>query len=1009
MSSRVHKCGFLVWLALSVLTGCKVNDKADLHGIVGSGPDRNYTGGPECATPDDGCACDEVGEVVDCGNVELRSGDYVSCSMGSRECTIDHVWGQCVPDHQTSEFKPRSAIHTLAVTTTKCTTNPCDPFCITTSDDGQDPDNLPVGLCEVASGGIVACGQSCGYSGPHGGNYSTLGASWRKLPVAPATCTGATSAGDVCGYDRDCTSTGSCADWAFPCYDPNPAGCALAKKIDLELGPPCGTLVAYHFQVCNRGSDRADAGTVKIGVYSSSAKLQTALPASAPDKGYVTFTLGTAAGSYIDPGKCIDVTPANSTASLSPALDLSATRAIAVNYDTSITGGECNYANNWQVFEPANACTGCTGYECSQTCPAANLVGTIYDPAGVNVVPNAIVYVPQTSTSVQALTDGVQCDTCSSLYSGTPIASAVTGADGKFVLTNVPINIAFKVVIQIGRWRRIIDQPAIVGLCGSGSPSATLTRWASSAQTGCSASANPASCTATSTPSTTCCVHENSRLPSKASEGNIPKMALSTSAGDHLECLLRKIGIEDTEFTNKNGTGRVHLYAYNGMTFNPTTSAGITCKSPSPGAPAGTCAVDLWSTPAQLDTYSAIIAPCDKNPYTGNPTSSNPYTAYGNAANTNPLNTAYPAQLTKPDTTTPLTVLDNTPTAAHTTNLKTYIDKGGRLFATHWMANFLTRSTYPSAVKYVYGDFVDRDRQGSSATGTSFPYTIDVTAGNTVGQSLSAWLGSSTVTFSNWRHLVESVNAPTVRLAYGDSRQPPVNHPTCTVSATSPYATPNGGGMDCDDMGYGWGGPMVSAYQFDTPWGVPAANQCGRVVVAESHVSKVTTSDQNTPFPASCDTSAMNGEEKAFEFLLFNATQCVGLVTPPAPSTSLSPATYIVDYDSACPIGTQPEWEYFYWQATAPSTTSIVFTAQTADTQAGLGAATAVSAGGIAGPASTTGWTSDTQTVNTRLAALTPAQPSRRWLRVAMTLNPVGTTSPTLLQWKQDFDCKPAE
>jgi hypothetical protein len=1005
MSSRVHQCGFLLGLALAVLTGCKVNEQPDLHGIVGSGPDRDYTGGPECATPDDGCPCDEVGELVDCGTTELRSGDYVSCSMGERECTIDHVWGACVYDHQTSELMPRSGIHTLAVTgPVKCTTNPCDPFCQTTSDDGQDPDNLPSGICEAPGGGIVACGQSCGYSGPHGGSYSSLGASWRKLPTS---CTAATSAGEVCGYDRDCNGT-SCADWTFPCYDPAPTGCALAKKIDLELGPPCKSLTTYHFQVCNRGSDRANAGTVKIGVFSSNTVLQTALPSAAPDKGYVTFTLGTAAGSYIDPGKCLDVNPSNSTASISPALDLTATRAIAVNYDKSITGGECNYANNWQVFEPANACTGCTGYECSQTCASAHLTGTIYDPAGVNVVPGVIVYVPQTSTSLQALTDGVQCDTCASLYTGTPIASAVTDADGKFVLTNVPVGVTFKVVIQIGRWRRVVDQPAIVGTCGSGTPAAALAPG------------------------------ENSRLPSKASEGNIPKIAISMSAGDHLQCLLRKIGIEESEFTNKNGAGRVHLYAYNGMKFNGTGTPSVTGVSCT-GSPAGTCATDLWSSPTQLDTYSAVIAPCDKNPFGGTPGSPNPYVGsagsplgyaaapyvpstyanFGRAQDaTNELNTTLPPFLTDPDSA--VSALDNSPSPTQATNLKNFIDKGGRLFSTHWMAYFLTRSTYPASVNYVFGSYVDNDRQGSSPTGTSFPYKLDTT--NPLGLAFADWAdgvgaspaGYGTATFSNWRHLVKDVNAPTVRLAYGDSTASPVNHPSsCNstyASSTSTSASPS----SCASQGGGQGGPMIAAYQFDTPWGVPAANQCGRVVVAETHVSKSnsTSSQQGTFLPWSsttCDTAAMNGEEKAFEFLLFNATQCVGLVTPPAPATPLSPATHTVDYDSACPLGTQPQWLYFYWQATAPGSTSIVFNAQTADTQAELGAATAASAGSIVGPASTTGWTSDTQTVATRLAALTPAQVSRRWLRISMTINPTGTTSPTLLQWKQDFDCKPAE
>jgi hypothetical protein len=61
------------------------------------------------------------------------------------------------------------------------------------------------------------------------------------------------------------------------------------------------------------------------------------------------------------------------------------------------------------------------------------------------------------------------------------------------------------------------------------------------------------------------------------------------------------------------------------------------------------------------------------------------------------------------------------------------------------------------------------------------------------------------VTFNSWRHLVETVNPPTIRIAHGDSTQPPVNHAQNSSV---------------------WGGPQVSMYQFDTPWGVPAANQC---------------------------------------------------------------------------------------------------------------------------------------------------------------------------------------
>jgi len=1005
----------LALLALG-LASCHDNGPRSLRGIAGvNGPGALPVGQPECQTAEAGCACDAIGQFAPCGDIATQSGDYVSCSMGTRECTVDGVWGECQGDHLTTKYAPRPTTHTqTAVGPAKCASNPCDPYCNSTEDDGQDLDSLPAGICQDPAGGVVACGQSCGYSGPHGGAYASLSSTWRKNP------TSCTSAADACGYDRDCLVGGTCADWTFPCYDPDPPGCTLAKKLDLELGPPCKSGSTYHFQVCNRGSDRADAGTIKIGVYSSSTLLSTALPVSSPsspDKGVVTFVLGTTAGKYIDPGKCLDLTPTNSTASAGPtppALDLTGSRAIAINYDKTLSGGECNYTNNWQVFDSTATCTGCTGLECNQVCSAANLTGTIYDPGGTNPLPGVVVYVP--NSTVQPLADGVQCDTCASLYSGTPIASAVTGYDGKFTLTGVPTGIDFPVVIQIGRWRRQVTKTSFTGTCNAaaGTPTAVL----------------PAG--------------ETSRLPSKKSEGDIPKMAVSMSAGDHLECLLRKIGIEDSEFTNKNGTGRVHLYAYNGMTFNgsgPASVTGVSCT----GAPAGTCATSLWSSPTQLDTYSAIIAPCDKNPFGGTPGAANPYvgssgspTGYATApyvpspyadfgyaqAATNPINTTRPPFLTPPDSAN--SALNNSPSTTQAANLKAYIDKGGRLFATHWMAYFLTESTYPSSVNYVYGSFTDNDRQGSSFSGTNFPYTLDT--GNTLGKSFADWAngvgaspvsgmygGYGTVTFTNWRHLVQTVNSPTVRLAYGDSTAPPVSHSaTCTsarTSSTSSSASP----ASCASQGGGHGGPMVSAYQFDTPWGTPAANQCGRVVVAETHVSKSnsTTNQQGLFLPAAsstCDNTAMNGEEKAFEFLLFNATQCVGLVTPPAPATPLASATFTYDYEADCPSGTQPEWEFFSWKATVPVNTTIDFKARTADTQVDLATAVDAGAGTAVTPGNPTTWTSDANTVAWHLQN-DPASPlpSRRWLRVSMTVNPTGTTSPTLSQWQQIFDCKPAE
>jgi hypothetical protein len=51
-----------------------------------------------CATANEGCPCETPGEVVDCGKIVVKVGNYETCYEGSRLCGEDATWGACVSD-----------------------------------------------------------------------------------------------------------------------------------------------------------------------------------------------------------------------------------------------------------------------------------------------------------------------------------------------------------------------------------------------------------------------------------------------------------------------------------------------------------------------------------------------------------------------------------------------------------------------------------------------------------------------------------------------------------------------------------------------------------------------------------------------------------------------------------------------------------------------------------------------------------------------------------------------
>jgi len=103
-----------------------------------------------------------------------------------------------------------------------------------------------------------------------------------------------------------------------------------------------------------------------------------------------------------------------------------------------------------------------------------------------------------------------------------------------------------------------------------------------------------------------------SRLPRTQFEGNIPLIALSTGAGDSLECTLRRMGIADSEFSTRGGAGRIHLYKGEDAVTDAGSSlaTGAFTSAIDNGAPFPP-STSLWGSVGTLQPYDAVILSCE--------------------------------------------------------------------------------------------------------------------------------------------------------------------------------------------------------------------------------------------------------------------------------------------------------------------------------------------------------------------------------------------------------------
>jgi hypothetical protein len=262
------------------------------------------------------------------------------------------------------------------------------------------------------------------------------------------------------------------------------------------------------------------------------------------------------------------------------------------------------------------------------------------------------------------------------------------------------------------------------------------------------------------------------RLPRNKSEGNIPKFAIATGGSDALECLLRKIGVDEAEFTNDQGAGRVHLFQ--GYRASPTIATG--------GASSPLTPVDqLWSSAASMMRYDIVLMACEGDSGQSEGRSAAEYQA-----------------------------------------VRGYGDMGGRVFGSHYHTNWVRsedgqpNAGYPMVAKFASGE-------GTLPVG--FTSTIDTSFPK--GKAMNDWLAKLGATPTpgmlavndGTKHLVDAtVAGVSQQWLFGmdpSKKTPAVQY----FSFTAPVGQKECGRMIFSDLHVSQGGGDLAAVTFPTRCG----------------------------------------------------------------------------------------------------------------------------------------------------------------------------------------------
>ena len=285
------------------------------------------------------------------------------------------------------------------------------------------------------------------------------------------------------------------------------------------------------------------------------------------------------------------------------------------------------------------------------------------------------------------------------------------------------------------------------------------------------------------------------RLPKNQSEGHIPHIAITTGGADTMECFFPRLGLDMAEF---NAGGRVGLYAgKDDNSFLATKQYDAALGGASfPDARA------FWNDINQMNAYDIIVYSCE--------------------------GTAY----------------DSDKTAKGIPNTEDFVNRGGKMFASHWHRGFFSLDTALSSIG-TWKDLSDPKPNPSDGT---------VDQGFPKGSALALWL--------------QAVGASTTvgTLSIGDPRE----NVYSIVSPGTEWVYLNKGSTPQEHV------PEFTTV--DTPVGASDDKLCGKAAFSDLHVSAGAGGDKagsGNAWPDECATGDLSAQEKALEFLFFDLSACV--------------------------------------------------------------------------------------------------------------------------------------